>query len=118
MESVSYRLDDLKSGTIKVRTFSTADGPRREPRSLFPNRFIVFKKHEIVFSKAKTIFYGCRIFAIVLLHWIDEHGEMWIVWPGEEVRCHTLHNRATGEVPKIHEMNKNVRQAECGLCSW
>jgi len=56
VESVSYRLDDLKSGTIKVRTFSTADGPRREPHSLFPNRFIVFKKHEIVFSKSKTIF--------------------------------------------------------------
>ena len=79
MESVSYRLDDLKSGTIKVRTFSTADEPRREPHSLFPNRFIVFKKHEIVFSKSKPIFTDVEFFAIVLLHWIDEHGEMWIV---------------------------------------
>ena len=67
MESVSYRLEDLKSGTIKVRTHSATPDPTL--LTIF-NRFIGFRnrKHDMIDGR-EIIFSNELIveFAIVLL---------------------------------------------------
>lgn len=76
MELISYRLEDLKSGTIKVRTSRSARSTR--PPLTLLNRFIVSRKHETtrIQRQSENIFFFYELvgFAIVLLRSIDEHG--------------------------------------------